>query len=167
MRSKKPRIDSGKGKVEDQDSVVSGLKAQLARALADYDNLKKRTETEKSIWFKVAGGRVIGKFLPIRDMLEDAQKHLKDQGLGIVLGEFKKAFEEEGFEEVKVEVGVSDFDEKVMEAIESVETNEAAKNNKVAEVVLSGWKAKGSEFGEDDILRHVKVKVYKVKSDQF
>lgn len=153
MKSKKP-------KEEPKEKHVDELRMQLARALADYDNLKKRVDSEKTIWFKVAAGRVVEKFLGIMDMLLDAQKHLNDAGLAIVIGEFKKAIVEEGFEEIKIEEGVTDFDEQMMEAVEVVE-KDGSKENSVAEVVQSGWKSKDEEGRESFIVRPAKVKVYK------
>ena len=131
------------------------LKDQLVRALADYDNLRKRVEVEKEVWTKVIGARVIAKFLPILDNLESAQIHLKDQGLAISISEFKKALNEEGLEEIKPEIG-SIFDEKIMEVIEVVE---GEYKNTIAELILSGWK-----YVDDTIVRHAKVKVFGVNN---
>lgn len=152
-----------KAEAADQiETEVSQLKTQLARAFADYDNLKKRVEAEKEVWFKVASGRVIAKMLPVMDMLEDAQKHLNDQGLAIVLGEFRKGIIDEGFEEVQIKAGETEFNTDEMEAIEALDGTEE-NNNKVAEVVQSGWKAKKSELEPEYVVRPAKVKVFKLK----
>ena len=66
------------------------MKNQLARALADYDNLRKRVEGEKDAWEKIAASKVVLRLLPVLDMTLEAQKHLKDAGLAIVIGEFRK-----------------------------------------------------------------------------
>jgi molecular chaperone GrpE len=158
MSGKKPKIEVKSEEVKEQ---IEGLKAQLARTLADFDNFKKRTEAEKTIWFKVSAGRVVGKFLSVMDMLTDAQKHLNDPGLAIVLGEFKKAIEEEGFSEIVIEAEETVFDANFMEAIETVPTEEVEKNDKIAEVLMSGWRAKENEGSEEFVIRHAKVKVYK------
>jgi len=157
MKTKKnPKVE-----VKKEEAVkvtdVEQLKVQLARALADYDNLKKRVEAEKETWFKVASGRVVGKFLDIMDMISDAQKHLNDQGLAIVLDEFRKAIVKEGFEEIPIEVGTTEFDSEMMEAVEAVQGGE---DNKVSEVVQSGWRAKESVLGSF-VVRPAKVKVFK------
>lgn len=154
------KVKKAKAPDENQDKYINDLKVQLVRALADYDNLKKRVDAEKEVWFKVASARVIGKFLGVIDMLIDAQKHLNDPGLAIVLGEFKKAIEDEGFEEIAIEQGVTEFDSETMEATEVVNGDDK-NENKVAEVVQSGWKAKENMGQEVFIVRPVKVKVYK------
>src|SRR3989344_7234814 len=134
------------------------LKNQLARALADYDNLKKRTEAEKEGWFKFSSARIVQKFLPILNMLRDAQKHIEDQGLSIVLGEFQRTIDEEGFREIEIRPGETDFDSLKMEAVETVESKDKEKQGKVAEVVLTGWQSKNEE-DEKFVIRPAKVKV--------
>src|SRR3990167_10362322 len=115
------------------------LKGQLARALADYDNLRRRTDEEKTLWIKFASGTIITKLLTILDMIESAQEHLKDQGLAIAVLEFKKVLDEEGVVEIMPKVG-DEFNHELHEAIESVEGD---KKGKIAEVMVSGWKYKG------------------------
>jgi molecular chaperone GrpE len=127
------------------------VKGMLARALADYDNLSKRVERERQDLNKIASVGLIIRLLPILDSLESAQVHLKDQGLAITIGEFKKVLSEEGLTEIKPEVG-REFNEEAMEAIEAIEGKD---KGKVAEVVLVGWK-----FEDGTVVRHAKVRVY-------
>ncbi len=134
---------------------VDLLKNQLARALADYDNLRKRTEGEKEVWIQFASKNLIVRLLPVLDTLESAQEHLRDQGLAIAINEFKKVLEEEGLEEIKPGKG-DKFDHNVHEAVESVE---GGKKGEIAEPVLSGWK-----FKSGLVVRVAKVKVYGEKS---
>lgn len=129
------------------------VKGMLARALADYDNLSKRVERERQDLGKVASIGVVIKLLPVLDNLESAQVHLKDQGLAISIGEFKKVLSEEGLTEIKPSTGDT-FSEQEMEAIEVVDGE--GNNNIVSEVVLVGWK-----YGDGTVIRHAKVKVSK------
>jgi molecular chaperone GrpE len=139
----------GGDKVHNELEVV---KAMLARALADYDNLSKRVDRERADLGKIASVGVIVRLLPVLDGLEIAQKHLKDQGLAISVVEFKKVLSEEGLNEIKPKVGEA-FDEQVMEAIEVVS---GASDNTIVEVVLAGWK-----YEDGTVVRHAKVKVSK------
>jgi molecular chaperone GrpE len=136
------------------------LKNQLARSLADYDNLRKRTEEEKSIWIKFATQKFIQNLLPVLDTLEKAQKHLNDAGLAIAITQFKDAIKNEGLEEITPSSG-DEFNENLHEAIEVIPDTQ--KDNKIAEVVLSGWKFKDMPTGNQEkaILRPAKVKVFK------
>lgn len=128
------------------------VKAMLARALADYDNLAKRVEREREAFGKIASVGVVVKLLPVLDNLESAQMHLKDPGLAISIQEFKKVLSEEGLTEIRPEIG-SKFDEKEMEAIEVVK---GASDNVISEISLVGWK-----FEDGTVVRHAKVKVTK------
>jgi len=130
---------------------LEAVKGMLARALADYDNLSKRVERERQDLSKIASVGVIIRLLPVLDSLESAQVHLKDQGLAITIGEFKKVLSEEGLTEIRSKVG-DEFDENTMEAIEVIEGKD---KGKVAELVLAGWK-----FEDRTVVRHAKVKVY-------
>ncbi len=138
-----------------KDSEVEILRNQLARALADYDNLRKRTEGEKEVWTQIASKNLIVRLLPVLDTLESAQRHLEDQGLAIAINEFKKVLEEEGLEEIKPGKG-DKFDHNVHEAIEPVV---GGKRGEIADLVLSGWK-----FKNGPTVRVAKVKVYGEKS---
>ncbi|KKQ92109.1 MAG: Protein GrpE [Microgenomates group bacterium GW2011_GWC1_39_7b] len=128
------------------------LKSQLARTLADYDNLKRRTEEEKISWTKFSSLSIISRLLPIMDMLEKAQEHLKDSGLAISILEFKKVFIEEGLEEINPKIG-SEFDENSQEVIEVID---GKMDNMISEVLVTGWK-----FKDGNVVRHAKVIVSK------
>ncbi len=141
-------------KIKNEDKVhteLEAVKGMLARALADYDNLTKRVERERTNFGKIASVGIIIKLLPVLDNLESAQVHLKDQGLAISIGEFKKVLSEEGLTEISPKVGEG-FDENFMEVIETIPGED---KGKVAELVLVGWK-----YQDEQVVRHAKVKVY-------
>lgn len=132
---------------------VEVLKAQLARALADYDNLRKRVERERIDWEKSAGLGIIKELLPVLDILYQVELHLKDQGLEFAIKEFENVLTREGIERIKAGKG-DEFNPHYHEVAEVIEGGEAGK---IAEEVLSGWRQKDSNF----VLRVSKVKVYK------
>ena len=140
-------------------SETEQLKNQLVRALADYDNLRKRTEAEREVWTKFSAEKVLIKLLPSLDILESAQKHLNDHGLTLAISEFKKVLLEEGLTEVKPAKN-DNFDPRLHEAVESVA---GWKKGKISETVLSGWK-----FEDGKVVRPAKVKVYgeKIKEEE-
>jgi molecular chaperone GrpE len=134
---------------------LENVKSQLARALADYDNFRKRVEREKDLLSHMASLGIIAKVITIVDMLEQAQKHLNDQGLAIAIGEMEKIFHDEGVEKLLVSKG-DPFDQELYEAVESVETKDKKFKGKVAEMLLPGYK-----YREGYVVRHAKVKVYR------
>ncbi len=149
-------------KVNSQSSMVSSdelanMKNQLARAMADYANLQKRSEEERMNIFKLASISFMTKILPIIDNLKQAQNHISDSGVAIIIGQLETLAKEEGFEEIKTNIG-DEFNEETSEAVDIIETLEENKNSKVSEVVLTGWK-----YSDGTIVRHAKVKVYKFK----
>lgn len=141
---------------EVQNPEVEILKNQLARTLADYDNLRKRTDEERVSFIKYASQEILQNLLPVLDTLESAQVHLKDSGLQIAISQFKDVLKQEGLEEINPKAG-DNFDENLMEVIDVVE--DAEKNNIIAEVLTSGWK-----FADGQVIRHARVKVFKAKN---
>lgn len=135
---------------------LEAMKNQLARAMADYANLQKRTEDERGMMFKLASISFMTKILPILDNLKQAQNHINDSGIAIIIGQLETLAKEEGFEEIKIKTGDL-FDETTSEVVEVLETNKEKDNNMISEVVLSGWK-----YSDGTIVRHTKVKVFKI-----
>src|SRR5260221_96546 len=74
----KDKIKTKKQEVQTEDPQVEVLKSQLARALADYDNLRKRADEERVSFIKYASRNILQSLLPVLDTFEAAQKHLKD-----------------------------------------------------------------------------------------
>jgi len=141
--------------VKDKDNnQIAVLQDQLARALADYDNFRKRTEREREQLQGVIKAQMLARLLPALDMLMETQKHLNDPGLAMSIQEFLRSFKEDGIEIVKAEIG-KEFDESLYEAVDTVEDNEK-EDGVIAEEVATGWKVV-----DGPIIRHAKVKVVK------
>ncbi|MCH7640889.1 nucleotide exchange factor GrpE [Patescibacteria group bacterium] len=170
MVSRKRKIPTTSGREstkKDDRSETERLKEQLARALADYDNLRKRVEREREEYGTYAKLTLMARFLPVFDMLEGAQVHLKDSGLAITIEEFAKVLKEEGIEKIEVAPGDT-FDEELHEAVEVVDLPAGKKGKKAAgpgasspegeidEIILTGWR-----LVDGPIIRPAKVKVYK------
>lgn len=129
----------------------NNYKESLARVLADYDNFKKRTETERAMWVEFSSERLLIKLIPVLDNFEAALKHTADQGLGIAVAEFTKVFAEEGLEPIEPKAG-DDYNHELHEVVETVK---GGKSNKIAETLLKGWKYKTGK-----VVRFAKVKVW-------
>jgi molecular chaperone GrpE len=138
-------------KNEDKNEL---LKNQLARALADYDNLKKRVEAEREIFDQLATVKVFNRLLPVFDMFEHVQKHLKDSGLAMAMMELRAKIKEEGIEPIEPKAHAP-FDEKLHEAVEIV-NEKGFENGEITELLLTGWRVKDGR-----VIRPAKVKVNK------
>ena len=117
------------------------------RAVADYQNLKKRTEEERITFLKYANKEILSDFLTVLDNFEAVNKHLDDAGLTISINYLKDLLKRYGVEEVVVLN--TDFDPSKAEAIEMVEGDK----NKVVEVITKGYTLNGN------LLRVARVKV--------
>lgn len=159
---KKTITDNKKQSISNKDrSFTEGdeiklLKNQLARVLADYDNLKKRSDEERMSMYKFISISYVSRVLPILDSLREAQNHLNDTGIAIIIGQIETLLKEDGFTEIVPKVGEV-FDETTCEAVETVETKEKEDNNNISKLVLSGWKY------DNSVVRFAKVEVYKFK----
>jgi molecular chaperone GrpE len=151
VKSKEEKVD----KVHQELEIVKGM---LARTLADYDNLSKRIERERTDLGKIVLTGIVTNLLPVLDNLELTQAHLQDPGLAISIVEFRRVLGDLGLTEIKPEIGDL-FNENIMEALEVVDARSDNNNSgeaKIAEVMLTGWK-----FTDGTVVRHAKVKVSK------
>jgi len=126
------------------------LREQLARVLADYDNLQKRISRsafESEIKIKA---QILSKFLPVFDMLESIQNHLKDSGLAMVMAEFETILKQEGVEIINPKSG-EEFDENLHEVVEAV--FDKSEKGSIVKLSLTGYKI------NDYIIRPAKVVV--------
>src|SRR5260221_14200086 len=150
-----PESDSGQARMTKKDECEElELKLQKAegnykRAVADYQNLQRRTQEEKVSWIKSASKDLILKMLPVLDTLILANKHLKDKGLDLSIDQFLKVLKEEGVE--KIETIGKDFDPNLMEAI----TTQVGEDGKVLEEIRAGYRL------YDQVLRTAQVVVGK------
>jgi molecular chaperone GrpE len=136
-----------------KNTEVDIVKSQLSRALADYDNLRKRVEREREVFEAQANLKLAIRLIPVLDVLRQAQSHLKDKGIEMTIKEFEEALKTSGIEEMSIKTG-DNFDPETMEVTEVVE--DGTGKGKIVEVVSSGWK-----FKEGFVIRYARVKVSK------
>jgi len=122
---------------------------QLKRALADYQNLKKRVEADRTEFIKYVLSQFLLKLLPVVDDLEAAAGHLKDQGLDLAVNKLKTILNEEGVKEMSL-INQA-FDPKLAECLELI----PGKKDQVVEVAQKGY------LLNDKVLRPARVKVGK------
>lgn len=100
------------------------LDKQYRRALADYQNLLKRTGEEKEDLVKYANEGLLKELLPVFDHLKLSLQHISEenkndqwvQGVEYVVKQFREVLEENGVKEIEVEG--KEFDPEYMEAVE-------------------------------------------------
>lgn len=119
--------------LENLRSLSQQLDNQLKRSLADYQNLQRRVQEEKSLWIKTASKDLLLKLLPVLDTLMLAQKHLSDKGLELSISQFLQILDSEGVK--KIETVGKLFDPNTMEATGTA----AGEEGKVIEEVRAGF----------------------------
>jgi len=140
-------------KTRDNDQIkileekIIDLDSKWKRALADYQNLQKRTENDKSRFAKLANATLVEKLLSIIDDLERAAAHVKDEGINMIVKQFSILLEEEGVEEIIAHGQV--FNPETMECVEIT----AGEKEMVVKVAQKGYML------NDFILRPAKVEV--------
>lgn len=122
---------------DSKDAQIEDLKGRLARALADYDNLRRRGEEEKKLYFELATVNVLTKFFPLLSNLEKAFEATQDPGIGMVLKQFTDLLSSEGLKEIESD---GDFDPNFHEAITSEVGEE---DGKVLKVLEKGYSLNG------------------------
>lgn len=135
-------------------SQTEELKVQLARALADYDNLKKRVEKEKEEVVRYANQQLIEEILPSIELLERVYVHSGDPGVAGVLSSLKEVLRENGVLVIKPAAGEK-FDEQRHEAVETVSSSSTDREGMIAEVVNTGY-----VWADGKLIVPAKVKVY-------
>lgn len=142
-----------KQKKEEQPNEAEEYKNKYLRALADYQNLEKRSFNEKRETEKQVTRRVVERFLSVMDDIERAQAFHSDEGLNMVAKQFQSALTDLGVTEIEA-VG-KEFDPYTAEAIEMIEGED---DNIVIEIARKGY------MMGDTVLRPAQVKVSKIKN---
>lgn len=137
-------------------------KGMYLRALADYQNLLKQSQKDRSEFAKYANEGLLNELIPVYDNLKLAVEHADEkshdawlQGVKFVIKQFKTALENSGIEEIKT-IGEK-YDHNTMEAMENIETNKKDMDQIVAKEIKPGYILNGK------VIIAARVAVYKFK----
>ncbi len=136
------------------------------RAVADFENTKKRLQREKDEFSRYAVEGLIRELLPIIDSLDQALVAVDKQsdsqavikGVHLIYRQLLGVFAKEGVSRIPT-VGER-FDPNLHEAVQQVPTDDPAADNTVVEEVHVGYRMHGK------VIRPAMVKVAKVKSQK-
>lgn len=135
--------------LEKQEQEVEEWKGKYMRALADYQNLERRTRDEKQEARQFASEMLLTRLFPVIDTFERAAAHLGDTGLNLALKQLYAVIVEQGVE--KMDVVGKPFNPHEMECIEVVDGDDDV----VVSEVQPGYTLHGR------VLRVAQVKVGK------
>ncbi|MDN5330997.1 MAG: molecular chaperone GrpE [Tepidanaerobacteraceae bacterium] len=128
--------------LEEKEKEAVEYKELWLRALADYDNFKKRTQKEMEQIKLYAGEQLIKDILPVLDNFERALDSLEDKnsavydGIKLIYNQIKGILNKYGVQEIEAEG--RPFDPQFHEAIMTVESDEH-ENDTVVEVLRKGY----------------------------
>lgn len=105
------------------EEQLAAAKLAHARALADYQNLVRRTQQEKARWAQLATQGFVEQLLQPLEHLSMASDQLGDAGLLMVIKQLWATLESNGLKEIEV-LG-KPFDVETMEVVET-QTSEGA-----------------------------------------
>ncbi len=125
-------------KDEENSGELEEWKNKYLRALADYQNLEKQTQSWREEFVKFANQGLLISLLEILDDLEKAQEHLNDEGLKIVLDKLIKIIKNNGVE--TLEILGQEYNPELSEVV-MMEPGE--KNNVIVKVLQKGYKLNG------------------------
>lgn len=133
---------------KEKNEYLAGWK----RAKADLLNYKKEEAERQQKWGWVIRAEFASKILPALDSLDRAEQSMKsDKGFVQIAKQLRKAFADQGIEEIKAQGG--QFNPELHEAVQEVQ--DGGKPGQVAQVVEKGYSIEGY------ILRPAKVKITK------
>ncbi len=136
---------------------VEQYKDKYLRAVAEFDNYRKRTLKEKAELLLNGSEKTVCAFLPILDDFERAIADKTEdvnaikEGMQIIFNKFNKTLESLGVK--KIETEGKDFDVDFHEAVAMVPGMGDAKKGKVIDCVQTGYQL------NDKVIRHAKVAV--------
>lgn len=112
------------------------LQDLLQRRQAEFDNFRRRTERERSEFVQYAGMELIRELLPVADDFERALRAdagSKDYATGVqmIYGRMQDSMKKAGLE--PIETAGKTFDPHLHQAVEKVQTTDAADNSILAE----------------------------------
>lgn len=138
---------------------VEQYKDKYLRAVAEFDNYRKRTLKEKAELLLNGSEKAVCAFLPILDDFERAIADKTEdvnaikEGMQIIFNKFNKTLESLGVK--KIETEGKDFDVDFHEAVAMVPGMGDDKKGKVIDCVQTGYQL------NDKVIRHAKVAVGK------
>ncbi|OGJ37587.1 MAG: nucleotide exchange factor GrpE [Candidatus Pacebacteria bacterium RIFOXYB1_FULL_39_46] len=137
-------VDQLQAQLEDLQIKLAQVQEQEKRALADYQNLLRRTQENRLEMIQMANRNLIEALLAPLEHLELAVAQHSDSGLKMILEQLKRSLTEFGLEEIKAQG--KEFDVQTMEVAEG-----SGQGKKVAKVLRKGYLLNGK------VIQHAKV----------
>ena len=148
----------GKKKKDKKDEKIEELTDRVKRQMAEFDNVRKRTETEKASMYQIGAREVIEKILPVVDNFERGLATIPEEDAGNPYAEgMEKIYKQlmtvlDDLGVKAIEAVGQEFNPDFHNAVMHVEDEEAGEN-----VIVEEFQ-KGYLYKEQ-VVRHSMVKV--------
>jgi len=147
-----------KSKADDFEQKIAELTSDLQRTRADFENYRKRVETEKELAREIGKSQAVLKLLPVIDNIERAISHLPDDlkdnawasGVVGLVKQLDRSLENLDLKRIDAKPGTP-FNPEFHEAIQMEEGE--GEHEVIAEELQSGYMLAGR------VIRHAMVKV--------
>jgi|SRR5579859_2316711 len=167
MKQKSARALPAEEKIEEKNDFAQELEnlqkslvdaqEDSRRAMADYQNLMRRTREERLRMVKLAGRGVVESILePLEHLFLATQHEVDQQALKMIYQKFQQALQSEGLE--KIDPLGKEFDPATMDVISKMPTENEKEVGKVTHVAQYGYRLNG------EVVRHAKVVVGEAKN---
>lgn len=137
--------------LEQLQQQVTQAQESERRALADYQNLVRRQQSERQQTSKFATKALVSDLVQPLEHLSLASQQLNDQGLNMVIKQLWQTLESHGLQEMDLEG--KPFDVTCMEAVENQSETEDPTDLQVIKVTRRGYRLNG------EVLQFAKVVV--------
>lgn len=153
------RDDLKQARLESRDHLTA-----LQRSRADYVNLKRELDESKDSVKAKTTERVVSDFLPVLDSFDMAMGNKavwesvdKNWRMGIeyINSQFHTVLQNHGIE--AIDAMNVEFDPNVHEPMETIETDDASLDHKIAKIIQKGYRMK------ERVIRPARVAVWKLK----
>ena len=150
-------LSAAEDKILSIQKDFADLKDRHLRKLAEFENLRKRSEREKNEYYRQALASFLGEFLDIADNFQRALDHAKPeelesdfgQGVELIHKQFQELWRRFGLKEVETS---GDFDPNMHEAV-ATEVNDTVPPQTILQVMQKGYML------QDRLVRPALVKV--------
>lgn len=142
-----PQEESPSDEIQSEEVLlqqkIKELEDQYLRAYADFENVKKRLEKDKSQALEYANQNILKDMLPVADTLEKALESAQNiengekiaEGLKLTIDNLHKVFNKYGVEVIETD---NEFNPELHDAIMQVEDQEK-ENGQIAQVLQKGY----------------------------
>ena len=150
--------EAAEPEVDPKDAKIEELQNRLLRLQADFENFRRRTNTEKEQLSTFVTANVVGKFLKVLDNFERAEASAEKgdnveavvEGMKKIRRQFEDTFKD--LKVVEIEAQDAKFDPNIHEAVMRGHNPEL--EDEIVDMVFE----KGYKLG-DKVIRHSKVRV--------